>query len=107
MSSKMSLEGIVLLYVRRTTGKEFGPFPAEKILSLVKLGKITKDEMISQDKNIWIKISELKEFSEISESEKNNDLPGLKAGGESDLPGLKISGGSDLPGLKTGGESDL
>ncbi|MBU1499014.1 tetratricopeptide repeat protein [Myxococcota bacterium] len=104
LKGNFSLEGVALLYVKRDNGKEFGPFPAEKIKSLIKIGKITVNELVSQDKNKWHKLSDIPEIKAIMPdevSDNNSDLPGLKSG--SDLPGLKS--GSDLPGLKS--SSDL
>ncbi|MBU1537090.1 hypothetical protein KKF84_17330, partial [Myxococcota bacterium] len=113
-----SLEGVALLFVRRDTGKEFGPFPTEKIKTLVKQGKMKGSEHVSQDRVVWHLIKDVKEFADIlniavsnsgapQDTHESSDLPGLKVSGRSELPGHKASGGSELPGLKVSGGSEL
>jgi hypothetical protein len=106
-----SIEGVALLYIQRVKGKIFGPFPSEKIKTLVKQGKIVGHEKISQDKEIWHLVSDVKEFDgllgkvEKNSKKGNDDLPGLKSDAKSspDLPGLKSKEqlSPDLPGLKS------
>ncbi|MGM0595810.1 MAG: hypothetical protein ACQES9_02105 [Myxococcota bacterium] len=100
-SKKISLEGVELVYIKRKNKRIFGPFPTKKVFSLIKKEKLKKGEFVSQDKENWYEITEVKEFSSLFTDQGESELPGLK--GESELPGLK--GESELPGLK--GESEL
>ncbi len=98
-SIRFSIDGISHVYVKRENEKVFGPFPVEKVLSLVRTQKLKETEWISDDRNVWVEVSKIIEFLPSKDSSvlphsspPGAGLPGLKP----DLPGLK----TDLPAIK-------
>ena len=46
-------------YIRRSSGKVFGPFPANAIASMLQQNTLDGDEMVSPDKDEWMPLNEL------------------------------------------------
>lgn len=93
-------------YVKRPTGKVFGPFDKNAISLMLKSNKLDLDSEISSDQEQWIALTQVPEFAQAAG--KLTDLPSRP--GPSDLPSLPRPGGagpSDLPSLpKPGGFSN-
>lgn len=103
-------------YVRRPTGKVFGPFDKNAIQLMLKSDKLGFDAQVSKDKQNWQRIADIPEFaaaapassgpggtmmsgwgqgSDLPRPAGPSDLPRPAGGGHMDLP--RPSGGSDLP----------
>ena len=74
-------------YVKRPTGKVFGPFDKNAIQLMLNSNKLDADAQVSTDKERWIALTELPEFG------------GAPAGGFMDLPARPgaAAGLADLP----------
>lgn len=84
-------------YVKRPTGKVFGPFDKNAIQLMLKSNKLGFDAQVSQDKESWQPLSAIPEFAQIT---------GAAGGGGADLP--RLAGPSDLPrAVGGGGGADL
>lgn len=97
-------------YVKRPTGKVFGPFDKNAISLMLKSNKLDLDSEISSDQEHWIALTQVPEFAQAA-GKQFTDLPSARSG-PSDLPSLPKSAGAprDLPSLpKPGGQgpSDL
>jgi tetratricopeptide (TPR) repeat protein len=105
-----TLDDVQTIYVKRKNEKVFGPFPKAKVVSLVSSGKLEASEFISDDRENWIPVTSVQEFSallsggqKLPDSTSSVDLPGHKSMGESELPALKMNPvglKSDLPDYK-------
>lgn len=113
-------------YVKRPTGKVFGPFDKNAIQLMLKSNKLDADAEISADKEQWIALTQIPEFAQAirdagldlpspAGARGPTDLPSLpsaaRQGGAFDLPSPVSAsrGPSDLPSLpkSSGGFSDL
>lgn len=95
-------------YVKRPTGKVFGPFDKNAISLMLKSNKLDLDSEISSDQEHWIALTQVPEFAQAAG--RPTDLPSRS--GPSDLPSLPKAGGAsrDLPSLPRpggAGPSDL
>ena len=81
-------------YVKRPTGKVFGPFDKNAIQLMLKSNKLGFDAQVSRDKEVWRALSEIPDFAHMGA-----DLP--RSSGGSDLP-RPAGGGSDLPRSSSG-----
>lgn len=115
-------------YVKRSTGKVFGPFDTNAIKMMLKSNKLSGDAEISTDKESWEPITSVPDFAAELGSEPGSagtgatgtgatgkgtimggwdagsgkpELPGPRSG-PPNLPAPKKSGGAELPG-RTGG----
>jgi tetratricopeptide (TPR) repeat protein len=88
-------------YVKRPTGKVFGPFDRNAIQMMLKSNKLGLDAEVSTDKEQWQSLAEIPEFVQAA----GGDLPRSSGGGVSDLPRSSGAGFSDLP--RPSGVSDL
>ncbi len=74
-------------FVKRPTGKVFGPFDKNAIRMMLEANKLSGDAQVSPDKENWMGLDEIPEFAEFAtESESvggmDNDYPGsTKLGG--------------------------
>ena len=102
-------------YVKRPTGKVFGPFDRNAIQMMLKTQKLNADAEISADKQDWQPITSVPEFAQAAggahNSPKATMMGGWQSGGDQpavggppDLPARK--GPPDLPAPK-GGPPDL
>ena len=98
-------------YVRRPTGKVFGPFDKNAIQLMLKSNKLDANAEVSQDKNTWQSLSDVPDFAQHIRSAgapggtimgmaavTMEDLPGkvgANPGGFADLP--RPASGADLP----------
>jgi tetratricopeptide (TPR) repeat protein len=108
-------------YVKRPTGKVFGPFDQNAIKMMLKGQKLGPDAHVSTDKEIWHPISEVAAFSDILGSSTRSGVPTAEpsmlptpratqqGGWGADLPGVQAldlptpalgGGGLDLPGTR-------
>ncbi len=101
-------------YVKRPTGKVFGPFDENAIRLMLKGNKLDSDAQVSTDNESWIPISQVDAFADALGSRTRGgvgvqDLP--RRAGPPDLPAPKVPdlpaprGAVDLPAPK--GVSDL
>ncbi|QDG52451.1 tetratricopeptide repeat protein [Persicimonas caeni] len=116
-------------FVKRPTGKVFGPFDKNAIRMMLEAGKLSGDAEVSADKESWQGLDEIPEFAEYA---SGGDDPGMNPGGtmlggwassvvdddepelpqarppqlpkaKGDGPGLPAPKGADLPKAKDNG----
>ena len=111
------------LYVRRPTGKVFGPFDRNAIQMMLKTEKLSGDAEVSPDKQTWQSVLEIPAFSQFV---KDKPLPSLdvedpkatmmsgwqSSGSKPDLSAPKLDlpvarAAPELPAAKGGGPPDL
>ena len=72
-------------HIKRSTGKVLGPFDTELIKEMIRSGKLTGDEGVSQDRSFWIPIMAVPDlaqvFREAEEAGSDTQL-GLKTVGD-------------------------
>ena len=105
-------------YVKRPTGKVFGPFDQNAIRLMLKSNKLGADAQVSTDKETWKPISQVEAFADSASgnktqagfagqglprsAQKGPSLPRSKSSGPS-LP--RVKGGPSLPASKGSGPS--
>ncbi|MGM0557994.1 MAG: tetratricopeptide repeat protein [Myxococcota bacterium] len=115
-------------FVKRPTGKVFGPFDKNAVQMMLKANKLDADAQLSTDKEDWKTLAEIPDFAKYAEVDVPADNPkgtvmggwnsgGPMGGGDSDLPksadqgdNLPKSagdGGSNLPRPQGGGPPNL
>ena len=90
-------------YVKRPTGKVFGPFDENAIRLMLKGNKLGADAQVSSDKEAWKPISQIAAFADVL----GNKTKGGVGGGSASLP-VSANGGPNLPQSKSNsGPPDL
>jgi len=96
-------------YVKRPTGKVFGPFDSSAIQMMLKTSKLAGDAEVSIDKLSWTPISSIPAFSEFVDSNalpsfENMDPKATMMGGWTQREAAAAAAGNvpDLPALKSG-----
>ena len=91
-------------YVKRPTGKVFGPFDKNAIRLMLEGDKIGEDAQVSTDKEVWRPIAEVEAFSDILGNRTRMGQPHSSNDGATELPASKSGGGGpQLPASKSGG----
>ena len=91
----------VSLFIKRYTGRVFGPFPVETIRGMLDDGKLDGTEDVSEDRESWIAIAKHPAFESLAKEDASS---GSVVPSELDLPAPapSIGGGLDLPSPKKG-----
>lgn len=103
-------------YVKRSTGKVFGPFDRNAIQLMLKSGKLSADAELSTDKASWQAVTEIEDFAQHvsvlppdlkTDNPRATMLSGWRSGSTSeaevskpDLPTPRASAPPDLPAAK-------
>lgn len=86
-------------HIKRSSGKVLGPFDADLIVQMIRGGKLTGDEGVSQDRVSWVPIMAVQRFAETfreqSPADTGNTLFGVQAVSEIPRPAEPGASGNE------------